>query len=189
MSADNETGQPGSHAANQPKTEPIPPSPTHADPDAAPEPTRVETPDLESMNVGATDPQAPSHDGAAGATAMPSVSGVPSEQTPVLTGADPAEVAPSAHAGTTTGRTSGPVEPVQDTAGDGHRQPGSLGSTGPDEQLETDVERSAQNASTAGAPGTASGPGDAGGVPVTSAYPAAGTSEESAVAQGTRTPQ
>jgi hypothetical protein len=175
MSADNEAGQPGSHAANQPKTEPMPPTQAHADSDA--------------MNVDAHDPQAPSHDGAAGATAMPSDSGVPAEQTPVLTGADPAEVAPGAHAGTTTGRRSGPVQPVQDTAGSGHRQPGSLGTTGPDEQIETDVDRSAQNTSPTGAPGTESGPGDAGGVPVVSAYPAEGTSEDSPVAQGTRTPQ
>ena len=72
--------------------------------------------------------------------------------------------------------------------GVGHRQPGSLGSTGPDEQIETDVDRSAHNASPAGTPGTDSGPGDPAGVPVVSAYPAEGTSEESAVAQGTRTP-
>lgn len=189
MSSDTEAGQPGSHAANQPKTEPMPPTPGHADPDAAPSPSTVDEPDVGSMNVDANEPQAPSHDGSAGATAMPSVSGVPAEQTPVLTGADPSVVAPSAHAGTTTGRTSGPVEPVQDTAGDAHRQPGSLGSTGPDEQIETDVERSAQNASTAGTPGTGSGPGDAAGVPVVSTYPAEGTSQESAVAQGTRTPR
>lgn len=186
MSSDAD--HPGSRAANQPKTEPMPPTQGHADPDAAPGPSTVDEPDLGSMNVDVTDPQAPSHDGAAGATAMPSLSGVPSEQTPVLTGADPAEVTPSAHAGTTTGRTSGPVEPVQDTAGDGHRQPGSLGNTGPDEQIDTDVHRSAQNASPTGTPGTQSGPGDTAGVPAVSSYPAEGTSETSRVVQGTRTP-
>jgi hypothetical protein len=188
VSTEDDAGQPGSHAANQSKTEAMPPSQGHGDPEAAAAPTRVEAPGSESMTVDANDPQAPSHDGAAGATAMPSVSGVPAEQTPVLTGADAAQVAPSAHAGTTTGRTSGPVEPVQDTAGTGHRQPGSMGSTGPDEQIETDVERSAQNTTPAGTPGTDSGPGDAAGVPVVSAYPAEGTSEASPVAQGTRTP-
>ena len=159
MSHDNASGQPGSHAANQPKTEPMPPTQAHADPDAAPKPSRVELPDLASMNVGANDPQAPSRDGAAGATAQPGPSDVPAEQTPVL------------------------------TEGVGYRQPGSLGSTGPDEQIETDVERSAQNTSPAGTPGTDSGPGDAAGVPVVSAYPAEGTSESSPVAQGTRTPK
>ena len=189
MSSENEPDQPGSQAANQPKTEPMPPTQGHADPDAAPEPSRVESPDLDAMNVDATDPQAPNRDGAAGATTMPSTSGVPSEQTPVLTGADPSEVAPSAHAGTTTGRTSGPVEPVQDSSGEAHRQPGSLGATGPDEQIDTDVVRSAANTDVAGAPGTASGPGDAAGVPVVSETAAGGTSEESNVVQGVRTPE
>ena len=162
MSTDNDAGQPGSHAANQPKTEPMPPTQAHADPDAAPEPTSVETPDLDAMNVGANDPQAPSHDGAVGATSVPSASDVPSEHTPLLAGGD---------------------------QGVGYRQPGSMGTTGPDEQIETDVERSAQNTSPAGTPGTASGPGDAGGVPVTSPYPAGGSSEESPIVQGTRTPR
>jgi hypothetical protein len=73
--------------------------------------------------------------------------------------------------------------------GAGYRAPGSLGTTGPDEQIETDVERSAQNASPAGTPGTASGPGDSAGVPVVSGEAAPGTSETSPVAQGTRTPR
>jgi hypothetical protein len=160
VSTDNESGQPGSAAANQHKTEPMPPTQGHDQPDAAS--TRPEAPDLGSMNVGANDPQAPHRDGAAGATSVPSASDVPAEQTPVLTGESP---------------------------GTGYRQPGSMGSTGPDEQIETDIVRSAQNASPVGTPGTDSGPGDAGAVPVVSAYPAEGTSEESAIAQGTRTPQ
>jgi hypothetical protein len=159
VSADEEAAQPSSAAANQDKTEPMPPTQAHADPDAAPEPSRVESPDLESMNVGVDDAQAPSRDGAAGATAQPDLSDVPAEQKPAL------------------------------TEGVAYRAPGSMGRTGPDEQIETDVERSAQNASPAGTPGAASGPGDAAGVPVVSAYPAEGTSEESPIAQGTRTPR
>jgi len=159
VSADDEAAQPGSQAANQHKTEPMPPTQGHADPEAAAEPTRVETPDLESMNVGADDPQAPSRDGAAGATAQPGLSDVPAEQ----------RAAP--------------------TEGVAFRAPGSMGGTGRDEQIETDVARSAQNATPAGTPGTASGPGDAADVPVVSAYPAEGTSEESPIAQGIRTPQ
>ena len=57
-----------SRAANQGKTEPMPPSGAHDDPDAAPAPTTVDRPDLDSMNVGAADPQAPSHPAAAGFT-------------------------------------------------------------------------------------------------------------------------
>jgi hypothetical protein len=188
VTAQDDDSSHDSRAANQGKTEPMPPTATHADPDAAPDPASVETPGLDSMTVGSADPQAPSHP-AAGAQSMPGPSDVPSERTPVLTGADPADQLPAAHAGTTTGRGSGPVEPVQDSAGHGHRQPGSLGSTGPDEQIETDVERSARHATPAGSAGADSGPGDAGGVPVTSAYPAEGSSEDSPIAQGTRTPR
>jgi hypothetical protein len=52
----------GSHAANQSKTESMPPTEGHADPDAAPEPTTVVTPGADAMTVGAADPQAPSPD-------------------------------------------------------------------------------------------------------------------------------
>jgi hypothetical protein len=159
VSADNEAGQPGSHAANQPKTEPMPPTQGHADPDAAAEPSRVEEPDLAAMNVGVNDPQAPSRDGAAGATAQPSLSDVPAEQSAPL------------------------------SEGVAYRAPGSMGGTGSDEQIETDVARSAKNATPAGTPGTDRGPGDAADVPVVSAYPAEGTSEDSGIAQGTRTPR
>jgi hypothetical protein len=158
VSADNEAGQPGSHAANQPKTEPMPPTQGHADPDAAAEPSRVEEPDLAAMNVGVNDPQAPSRDGAAGATAQPSLSDVPAEQSAPL------------------------------SEGVAYRAPGSMGGTGSDEQIETDVARSAQNATPVGT-GPDGGTGDAAGVPTTAAYPAAGSSEESPVAQGTRSPR
>ena len=49
----------GSPAANQIKVEPIPPTSGHPSPDAAP--GAVSGLDLDAMNVGATDPQAPSH--------------------------------------------------------------------------------------------------------------------------------
>lgn len=155
MSADD-TGMPGSPAANQSKTESMPPTQGHADPDAAPEPASVEVPDLEAMNVGAGDPQAPSHDAAGSRRSF--------------AGGDAA------------------VTAVQDTVGAGYRQPGSLGTTGPDEQIETDVARSAGNTDVAGRPGTDAGPGDPRGVPVVSETPAPGTSQESGVAQGSRTP-
>jgi hypothetical protein len=183
-----EDGMPGSDAANQPKTEPMPPTEGHADPDAAPEPSTVEVPDLDGMNVGSADPQAPSLPGA-GLVADQAQGGLPAAATPVLPGASPSETLPTAHGGSTTGLASGPLPPAQDTAGAGYRAPGSLGTTGPDEQIETDVERSAQNASVAGTPGTARGPGDAAGVPVVSGEAAPGSSESSPVAQGTRTPR
>ncbi|MCU1590497.1 MAG: hypothetical protein JWP11_1753 [Frankiales bacterium] len=74
MSSDS--AMPGSHAANQSKTESMPPTEGHADPDAAPDPTTVQTPDLEGMNAGAGDPQAARVDGAEG---TPDSSGAPGE--------------------------------------------------------------------------------------------------------------
>lgn len=73
--------QPGSDAANQSKTESMPPTEGHADPDAASDPTLVESPELDGMNVGAGDPQAPggaTDIGVPGATAGPGdAAGVP----------------------------------------------------------------------------------------------------------------
>ncbi|MCW2572124.1 MAG: hypothetical protein JWO88_2182 [Frankiales bacterium] len=157
MSSDsNEAGMPASAAANQSKTESMPPTQAHADPDAAPGPTTVAVPDLDSMNVGATDPQSPSHRAAA-APPVPA----------------------SRHVQTATS---------SDAAGAVYRAPGSLGTTGPDEQIDTDVQRSAQNTNVTGTPGAGSGPGDAAGVPVSSDDAAPGSSQASAVAQGSRTP-
>ena len=151
----------GAPAANQSKTEPMPPSPSHGDPDAAPAPATVEVPDLESMNVGAGDPQAPSHPAA---TEMSrSGSGIAATETPVG-GAD------------------------LSTPGTAFRAPGSMGAAGADEQVETDVELSAARTDVAGNPGTPSGAGDASSVPVVSEEPSPGTSQESAQAQGSRTP-
>lgn len=181
-------GDHDSWAANQGKTEPMPPTSGHADPDAAPEPTAVERPDLESMNVGARDPQAPSH-AAAGGHADRGASGVPTLDTPVLGGHEPGDVTPEPGPSSATGRDVGPELPVSGTDGRAQRAPGSDGRPAESEQIETDVERSAQNSNVNGTPGTAFGPGDAGGVPVTSDEPAPGTSQDSAVAQGPRTPR
>jgi hypothetical protein len=66
-----------------------------------------------------------------------------------------------------------------------------MGSTGPDESVETDVEASAAQMRPTGAPSLpdADKPGDAGPVPVTAHEPAAGTSEEQAAVRGARTPE
>ncbi len=160
-----EDAMPGSDAANQAKTESMPPSQGHADPDAAPEPVSVEVPSLDSMSVGAADPQAPNHP-AAGDAGDRAGSGVPALATGDV---PPSELQPEATA---------------------HRVPGSVGATGPDEQIETDVEQSAHNtdANASGTSGAAAGPGDAAGVPATSSHAAPGTSQETSVAQGARTP-
>lgn len=157
-----EDNMPGSHAANQSKTESMPPTQGHADPEVAPEPATVEVPPLDSMSVGAGDPQAPSHP-AAGDQADRTHSGVPALET-----------------------LDNASRPAPGTA---QRAPGSLGATGADEQIETDVERSADSTNVVGTPGTPSGPGESQGVPVVSDEAAPGSSEDSAVAQGARTPE
>jgi hypothetical protein len=142
-------------AANQGKTEPMPPTSGHSDPDAAPEPATVEKPDLDSMSVGARDPQAPSHPAVAGTAPVRTTEGAPQPQ--VATGA-------------------------------AFRAPGSMGVEGADEQIDTAVELSAARTNVAGTPGTAAGPGDAQSVPAGAEEASPGTSEESSVAQGSRTP-
>jgi hypothetical protein len=184
----DEAGMPGSHAANQSKTEPMPPTTGHGDPDAAPEPVTVEAPELDSMSVSVNDAQSPSHE-AAGGHGDRGHSGVPALDTPVLSGDTPANQRPTAHTGDSTGRADGPIRPVDDESGTAHRAPGSLGTTGPDEQIETDMERSAGNTNVTGTPGTRAGSGDPQSVPVPGEVAAPGTSQESAVAQGSRTPE
>jgi hypothetical protein len=142
-------------AANQGKTEPMPPTAGHSDPDSAPAPATVEEPDLDSMSVGARDPQAPSHPAAAGVRA-----------------ASPTEAAPR----------------PQVASGTAFRAPGSVGVEGADEQIDTAMETSAARTNVAGTPGTAAGTGDAQSVPVGSEEASPGTSEQSSVAQGSRTP-
>ena len=166
MSSQDDGTTPGtddaSRAANQGKTEPMPPTGAHDDPDAAPRPTTVERPDLDSMNVGAADPQAPSHP-AAGAN--------PAGFTEVV------DTEPAAE-GTAQGST-----------GMAFRAPGSDGAQPASEQIDTDVQLSAARTNPVGTAGTASGPGDAADVPVVSEESSPGTSEDSAEAQGSRTPR
>ena len=164
-------------AANQGKTEPMPPTSGHSDPDAAPEPATVEEPDLESMSVGARDPQAPSHP-AAGPAGDPAHSGIATGETPV---------GDTASAAVLAGPTGAAPRP-QATTGTAFRVPGSNGVEGAEEQLETAADVSAARTNVVGTPGTAAGPGDASSVPVVSEEASPGTSEDSAVAQGSRTP-
>ena len=159
VDSDDRTGT-GAPAANQSKTEPMPPG---AGDEGAPAQAEPKLPDLDSMNVGAADPQAPNH-AAAGATADRAGAGmepVPGGEVPAPTG---------------TG------------APEAFRAPGSNGSEGGSEQIDTDVEASAARTDPVGAGGADSGTGDAAGVPVVSEDAAAGTSQDSAETQGTRTP-
>jgi hypothetical protein len=164
-------------AANQGKTEPMPPTSGHGDPDAAPGPATVEEPDLASMSVGEGDPQAPSHP-AAGPAGDPAHSGISADETPTGGPASPSLLA---------GPTGAAPRP-QATTGTAFRQAGSNGTEGAEEQVDTAMDVSAARTNPVGTPGTAAGPGDASSVPVVSEEASPGTSENSAVAQGSRTP-
>ena len=109
---------------------------------------------------------------------------------PVNAGTVPAQDRPVA-GGTAPGVDSGPALPGQDTVGHAQRAPGSMGATGPDEQMETDVAVGADRTRTEfpAASFTTPGselPGDGHGSPVTSNAPEAGTSEEQPVVMGIR---
>jgi hypothetical protein len=176
------TDDKGAPATNQAKAEPIAPTSGHRDPNAP-----LTPPLLEDMNVGAADPQSPSHPAAA--SAAPSTGEVPR---PSLGGAGspPAAQRPVVDAGTSTGRATGPEQPLAASGGTSSRAPGTQGSPGPDEAVETDTDAGAREMSPAGpssvpADGSA---GDAAGVPVPSIHAGEGTSEEHATARGARTP-
>lgn len=156
-----EPGGQGSPDTNQARTEPMSPTPDHPEPMAAP--------DLDSMNVGAGDPQAPRHPGALGSG-------------PSATGSYAAEpVAPPE-----------PTAPAQDSSGTSHRSPGLQGTTPQGESVETDVQAGAARTgpqplgSTAG---DSPGQGDDQGVPSSGTSPAPGTSEEHRIVTGVRLPK
>ena len=182
------TGYSGSPVGNQGKAEPVPPTPGHADP-AAP----LTPPTLDEMNVGADDPQRPSHDMAASAaptsSAAPGPGAGPGDAPRDLsgTGQAPAETRPETDATTTTGTDRGPEVPLSTSPGTSHKAPGLQGETSPAEQVETDVEDSA--AAMERDTGRPSGSGDTQGVPSVGQTPSAGTSEQHGVVQGARIPR
>lgn len=110
----------GSRAANQAKSEPMPSTSGHRDPNAA-----LEPPLLEDMNVGAGDPQAPRHPAAAG-------SGLPLDVEPEPRGATPADPATASHVPGVMGDT-GPDESVETDVEASAAALGPSGSTRPAE--------------------------------------------------------
>lgn len=184
-----EPGGEGSPGSNQGRTEPMSPSGTHAEPMAPP--------DLEGMNVGADDPQAPRHPAAAGSatSATGGYADEPAGAAPTNLsgpGATPDQVRPVVDTTTSTGRAPGPEQPVQGSSGTSHRAPGLQGVPGTGESVETDVSAGAArmgpqalDSRSAGSPGQ----GDDQGVPSSGSEPAAGTSEEHRVVAGVRLPE
>ncbi|HEU0101427.1 MAG TPA: hypothetical protein VFR07_03835 [Mycobacteriales bacterium] len=176
----NEPGGQGSPDTNQAKTEPMPATPGHADPNA-----EFEPPSLDEMNVGGGDPQSPSHPAARDRDAP--VATAPPER--VNPGVAPQDDRPGIDPDSATKLPEGPERPAQATAGRAQRQPGSDGES--PEQQETDVETGAANMRPGGGPQAVpptSEPGDPKQVPVPHDLPAEGTSETAPIAQGIRTP-
>ncbi len=156
-----EPGGQGSPDTNQGKIEPMSPTSGHPEPMAAP--------DLDSMNVGGADPQAPRHPGALG-------SGLSA------TGSYSSALA----------APPGPELSEQQTGGTSHRAPGLQGTTPEGESIETDVEAGAARTGPQpldSAPGSSPGQGDDQGVPSSGTSASPGTSEEHRIVRGVRLPE
>lgn len=150
-----EPGGQGSPDTNQAKAEPIA--------EAAPEPAEI--PELSSMNVGAGDPQAPTHDAAA--AAAPPV---------VRSSAEPTAGVP--------GGTSHKAPGMQGTtpAGEAVESDVAAGARRMDPQLAEPLESVSKS-------GGNEGQGDPGPSPAAGDGAAPGTSEEQGIARGSRLPQ
>jgi hypothetical protein len=135
------------------------------------------------MNVGADDPQRPS---LGGDPARPAAPQGPRDLSGP--GAAPADERPVPDAGVSTGRATGPEEPVSgDRDGTAHRAPGMHGTTPSGERVETDVEASAT--AMGRDTGRPSGSGDSRVVSLPGQTPLEGSSEEHGVVQGARIPE
>lgn len=156
-----EPGGQGSPDTNQARTEPMSPTPEHPEPRAAP--------DLDSMNVGGADPQAPRHPAAQGSGTS----------------------ATGSYAGS-TGRAPGPQAPERQASGTSHRAPGLQGATPEGESVETDVEAGAARTGPQpldSTPGRSPGQGNDHGVASSGTSPSPGTSEEHRIVSGVRLPE
>lgn len=180
----DERTKPGGQASpdtNQGKAEPMPATPGEPDPSA-----EFEPPSLDEMNVGGSDAQVPSHPGARLRDAPVATHHAPR----VEAGVAPDQDRGSSDPDSTTKLPEGPERPAQATEGTAQRAPGSQGVS--PEQQETDVQTGAANMRPGGGPDARPAPvqaGDSRPVPVPHEDPMPGTSEESAIAQGVRTPE
>ena len=184
-----EPGGQGSPDTNQGKTEPMSPTSEHPEPMAAT--------DLDSMNVGGADPQAPRHPGALGSStsATGSYADEPAGAAPTGLsgpGSPPEAQRPTVDDAASTGRAPGPEVPVQETSGTSHRAPGLQGTTPDGESVETDVRGGAARTGPQpldSTPGRSPGQGDDQGVPSSGSSPSPGTSEEHRIVSGIRLPE
>ena len=186
LSDRTEPGGQGSPDTNQAKTEPMAPTTEH------PEPLAV--PDLDSMNVGGADPQAPRHPDAL-RSSLSATGGYADEapgQEPTRLSADGST--PDAQRGsvdttTSTGRAPGPEQPLQTTTGTAHRAPGIDGQTPDGESVTTDTSAGAARMGPSAldsTPGVSPGQGDDATVPSSGTAATEGTSQEHQVVAGIR---
>ncbi|MCW2614832.1 MAG: hypothetical protein JWN08_1826 [Frankiales bacterium] len=172
----------GSPDTNQGRTEPMSPTPDHPEP-------AVDLPTLDQMSVGSADPQAPSHPAAGGALS-PATAGSPPQRLSGP-GSDVDDQRPVIDTQTSTGASTGPLQPESQTSGTASRTPGSLGEVPAGEAVDTDVVAGASRMAPQG-PGAreplSSRHGDTGPSPATGDGPAPGTSEDHAIVTGVRMP-
>lgn len=179
-------GGEGSPGSNQGSTEPMSPTGTHSEP--------LVPPDLDGMNVGAGNPQLPSHPAVSDGTVGGSYSSAPAGTEPTGLsgeGATPDATRPVVDTTTSTGRAPGPEQPVQHTSGTAHRVAGLHGTTPEGESVESDVDAGAARMGPAAVDSTAGrspGQGDDQGVPSSGTTPLAGSSEEHRVVAGVKLP-
>ena len=184
-----EPGGQGSPDTNQAKTEPMAPTTEHPQPLAAP--------DLDSMNVGGADPQAPRHPDAlrSGTSATGAYAeSLPGEQPTGLggPGTTPDATRPEVDTTTSTGRAPGPEQPVQVSSGTAHRAPGLDGQTPEGESVTTDVHAGAARMGPQAldsTPGVSPGQGDDASVPSSGTAAAEGTSQEHRIVAGIKLPE
>ena len=184
-----EPGGEGSPGSNQAKAEPVMDQGRNADP--------LSPPELDSMNVGGADPQAPRHPDAlrSGMSATGAYAHADPGQEPTRLSGDgttPDQTRPEPDLTASTGRAPGPEQPLQMTTGTSHRAPGLDGTTPDGESVDSDTEAGAARMgpqavdSTAGA---SPGQGDDVTVPSSGTSATSGTSEEHRIVAGVKLPE
>jgi hypothetical protein len=182
-------GGEGSPGSNQAKAEPMSPTGTHSQP--------LAVPDLDDMNIGGADPQAPRHPDAL--RSGPSATGayaheVPGQEPTRLSadGTTPDATRPVVDTTTSTGRAPGPEKPVQLSSGTAHRAPGLDGQTPDGESVTTDTSAGAARMGPQALDSTAGqspGQGDDASVPTSGTAATEGTSQEHRVVAGIKLPE
>ncbi len=177
---------------NQGKTEPMPPTPGHADPvGTAPHTDPPQVPELGDMSAGMAGAQV------ASPTVLSTLQVAPGETLsspdgPRSSGTVPAEDRPRVGTSASTGSGSGPGMPESQTTGTARRAPGQQGEVPDGESVESDTAAGAARMAPGGGPDQTppaqSSPGDSQGVNVPHEQPMEGTSQEQGIVHGVKDP-